>query len=277
MRQVLLWCGVWALTSGPTAWAAPAGPVSLLVLNTETKGVLSATMARQLEEALVTEATSLPAYQVVSLNQVQALLSQEQLRQATGCDQESCALELAAALNSQQVVMSSVARVQRSWLITLTRMDARKALVLARATGILDTGGAVELIEAMQKVARALLTRPGVSRLDFTGKAPGSRNASEPGATPSIRTLALRVAGVSVGAAAAMTTALGVGLLAGAGGIWLVDLGARGFDPNNREHILTPWLAVAVVGAGLTAPLWVLGGMLMAAGAAPLLLMGILS
>src|SRR5690606_26203983 len=51
-----------------------------------------------------------------------------------GCASESCLAELAGALDAEQVVTGSLARLGESWFIQVMRVDARKGLTVGHAS-----------------------------------------------------------------------------------------------------------------------------------------------
>ncbi len=71
-------------------------------------------------------------FEVLGATDVQGILQAEAAAQAVGCDQMSCASELADALDAPQLVTGQLGKVGERWLLTLTRTDRRTMKVVAR-------------------------------------------------------------------------------------------------------------------------------------------------
>lgn len=86
-----------------------------------------------LEDKLLVEARRHRArFDVLGTGDVQGILNVEAAAQAMGCDQVSCASELADALDAPQIVTGQLGKVGARWLLTLTRTDRRTMRVVAR-------------------------------------------------------------------------------------------------------------------------------------------------
>lgn len=106
------------------ALLAAAPKVSLLVMPLEALAGVEPDLARQLTTVLVAEASRVHGVTVQSYREIQGALSQEQLKQAMGCDSASCAAELAGALNTDQIIIGSLGYVGQSFMLSLSRITA---------------------------------------------------------------------------------------------------------------------------------------------------------
>jgi hypothetical protein len=93
---------------------------------------------------------------VTTVRDVEKLLSVEQMRQLVGCQSAACATDLAAAVEGEQVVTGSVAKVENEFVLTLARIRTRDAVVLSRWTERAASPKA--LLDAAPHIARKLFT-----------------------------------------------------------------------------------------------------------------------
>lgn len=116
-----------------TVTAATAPPTSVMILPLEAKEGVSRDAADQLSSAMAAHASTLPGLKVVTYKEVESTLSQEQVRQVAGCGSVSCAAEIAGALNTNAIVMGSFGRFGADYLLTLSLVSARDAVVTGRS------------------------------------------------------------------------------------------------------------------------------------------------
>ena len=116
-----------------TVTAAAAQPTSVMILPLEAKEGVSRDAADQLSSAMAAHASTLPGLKVVTYREVESTLSQEQVRQVAGCGSVSCAAEIAGALNTNAIVMGSFGRFGADYLLTLSLVSARDAVVTGRS------------------------------------------------------------------------------------------------------------------------------------------------
>ncbi|MEW5850843.1 MAG: hypothetical protein AB2A00_18805 [Myxococcota bacterium] len=153
--------GTLALLTWMTTVAA-APDVSVLILPIEPKGEVARDHADILTVALTSEAGRLPGYKVTSYREVQNTMTQEQARMVAGCDQASCAAEIAGALNADEIVMGTLGRLERSLVLSVTRVRARDATVVARVQRTTEAG-ADALLKGMPAVVTELFAVPVTS------------------------------------------------------------------------------------------------------------------
>jgi len=112
---------------------ARARAISVLVLPFEAKGGAPKDFADVLTQLFVSAAGNLRGYKIVAFQEVQHTMSQEQLRMVAGCDTASCAAEIAGALATDQIVIGSITQVGSRYILSLSRIRARDAVVVERA------------------------------------------------------------------------------------------------------------------------------------------------
>lgn len=86
------------------------------------------------EQLLVSARRHQELYEVVGAGDVRAILDVEAAKAAIGCDTESCANEIADALDADQLLAGQVGHIGDVWLMTLTRTDKATMQVLSRAS-----------------------------------------------------------------------------------------------------------------------------------------------
>lgn len=86
------------------------------------------------EQLLVSARRHHELFEVLGASDVKAIIDVEAAKAAMGCDTESCANEIADALNAEQLLAGQVGRIGDVWLLTLTRTDKATMKVLSRVS-----------------------------------------------------------------------------------------------------------------------------------------------
>lgn len=86
-----------------------------------------------LDDVLVQSIRSLGHYEVLGYSDVNALLGLEKSKDALGCDDVACAVEIGGALESEHVVFGSMGRLGDRISASLTLIDTRRQVVTASA------------------------------------------------------------------------------------------------------------------------------------------------
>ena len=121
----------------------------------EGEGVSSQT-AVSVGAALTAELRKLERAELITAQQVTALVSLERQRELIGCAKEACLTELAGVLDVEQVVTGTVSRLGQSWLLQVQRMDAKTAQVVAHASAR-EQGSVDALLDKLPAMANELL------------------------------------------------------------------------------------------------------------------------
>ncbi|MBS2025369.1 MAG: hypothetical protein JST92_23455 [Deltaproteobacteria bacterium] len=204
---------------------------------------------------------------------IRALLGFEKTRQNLGCDEnsESCMAELAGALGVDEVVHASVAVAGAQYLITVTRLDAHKALPLGRFADSTPRDQAA-LVHAMRVAAWKLfggaepapLPPPPIAepaRAPSTSTAAAAQPAPE--AAPAAATEAPRDTSNTRRTWAIVAAAGAVGLAGTGAGFGLVALHAANQNDSAtarpRAHAADLFFAGAALTGAAAVWLW-LGG-----------------
>jgi hypothetical protein len=156
----------------------------IAVLDVQSSGNLDRKTVEGLSSLLASEVARRPTLAVVGGADLRALVGFERQRQLLGCTETSCLTEIAGALGVGYLVASEISKVGSSWLLSLTLLDANKAVALSRLTrrafsddALVDEApGAVdELLGAMPGLpAPPPRTTPLASRPAAGGGAPES-------------------------------------------------------------------------------------------------------
>lgn len=110
----------------------------LIVLDLTTAGGVEAEVAQVLTETLTAGASALPSFQVMSSQELRALMGIERQKQMLGCTENECIAELGGAMGARFVMTGSVARLGTAYQLNLTTLDTRTSLPLGRATRIAE-------------------------------------------------------------------------------------------------------------------------------------------
>lgn len=86
------------------------------------------------DQLLVSARRHKELYDVVGAADVKGILDVEAARAALGCETDSCANEVADALDADQLLTGQLGHVGEVWLLTLTRTDRKTMAVLSRAS-----------------------------------------------------------------------------------------------------------------------------------------------
>ncbi|MBN2359648.1 MAG: hypothetical protein JXR83_09335 [Deltaproteobacteria bacterium] len=124
----------WALALAVVV-AAPARGAQLVALDMKATGGVPQGTADALTPILVTELGRRPGISVVSQADVKALLEHSADRQLMECSDESCLAAIAGSLGAELLLTSTISRVGRKWVVTLSLLEVAKAKVFRRATG----------------------------------------------------------------------------------------------------------------------------------------------
>lgn len=89
-------------------------------------------LPKALDEFLTVEVAKRGPYDVMSTSEIQTLLGLEEMKQAIGCDDTACLLEIGGALDVAYLISGKVSRLGEQINVSLALADVREARVLAR-------------------------------------------------------------------------------------------------------------------------------------------------
>ncbi len=142
-----------------TSTSAITFPVaSVAVMPAKLKGKATQAVAEVLEDLVLSSLDSRSGGQlrVVAKSDVDAMLGYEKLKDAAGCDDVSCAAEIAGALGVDSIISANVATLGEKYILTLVWIDQRHTRVLKRHS---ETLGASQedFDKGVQRAVSALL------------------------------------------------------------------------------------------------------------------------
>jgi len=129
---------------------APAEPLpTLLVLQTRVADAvadkLDATALTNVAGAVVND---LDRYQVVSHDDLAAMLDTETRKQLTGCDDTSCMAEIGAALGASFLLYSQVGSVAETYVCSVSLIDSERAAAVGRHS--LEVRDSRQVVDALR-------------------------------------------------------------------------------------------------------------------------------
>jgi len=134
----------------------PDGRPKVLVLEIEaSQGVTKAT-AEVSTALLLGKLRQLPSIHVMAYRDVEGAMTQEQRRMLAGCDEVSCAAEIAGALNADQVVLGRLGKLGTQYVLYLSRIEQRGARPLANTTRQFSATGDEAVAEQIAPAVREL-------------------------------------------------------------------------------------------------------------------------
>ncbi len=113
------------------ALEVPAGGVKVAVMPLRSQG-LEEDVGKNLTQIVALELKNLPAFSVISQDEIAAMLQLEANKQEIGCDDASCFAELGGALGVDYLVIGTVGRLGDTFLVGLKLINTRKAEVVNR-------------------------------------------------------------------------------------------------------------------------------------------------
>ena len=138
-------------------FALPAGvPNSFAVLDMKTAGVTES-VAKNLTQVLSTTLKSLEGSEVISRDDVYAMLELEKEKATLGCaDDEACLAEIGGALGVEHVILGQVGQVAGSYVVSLRLVRAGQVVVENRVTETF-AGSEDQLLNAVRHATRRLV------------------------------------------------------------------------------------------------------------------------
>ncbi|MBI3178172.1 MAG: hypothetical protein HYZ27_00840, partial [Deltaproteobacteria bacterium] len=116
-------------------------------------------MLGSLSEAIASELHKRGGYEVLTYQDIQAVLSHEQAKDAVACNEVACYAEMGNALGVAELVTGSLGRVGTSWLLNLKIVDVRAVQVVSAADRRIKGGTLDDVLDVLPALV-AELTGP---------------------------------------------------------------------------------------------------------------------
>ncbi len=134
-------------------------PTRIAVVRIEARTGLDQALADLYADSLVAELRKRKWLKVSSPRDAAAALGADRERKLLGCTEESCMEEVAGALGADRLVSGTVGRVEKSLLINLTLLDARKGVAVATVSERLKSSSNEAFFDALPDLVDKLVGR----------------------------------------------------------------------------------------------------------------------
>lgn len=179
MPALLLALGLLAAADPPAPEAKPPPRHRIAVLDLEAAGA-APELAKGASLLLPTEVRSRAKdAQVIGSAEISTLLGLEKQKALLGCHDEACMVEIAGALGAEEIVAGRLAKIGKTFVLELRRMDARKAQVTASATRTV-TGEEDAILDALRSAVAELWGEKAEARPRPPAPQPPSIDAKPP-------------------------------------------------------------------------------------------------
>ncbi len=145
--------------------------IKIAVMNFKAPG-FEAGVVDNLYGLFVSEIDAIPGYQVVSNDEIQAMLGFEAQKNMLGCDDTSCLAEIAGALGVDKLVAGKVGKVGKTFVINITLINQKTARVEKRVVRTVKGEDDV-LIQSIMDAAHELVEQKAAA-------SPQAQNDSAP-------------------------------------------------------------------------------------------------
>jgi hypothetical protein len=146
-----------ALTLAALVAAPPPPKPKLAVVDIRAQTGVSAELAATLTSATAAAVRARATdYAVVDADQIRSLFALQKQRQLLGCEDASCLAELGGDLGAKELLTGTLTRVGDSYLLTLRRVDLRRAQVTRDASERVPVSKEAQLLTAVDHLTRNL-------------------------------------------------------------------------------------------------------------------------
>jgi len=147
------------VASFATAARAEAPPVKVAALPLQNGAGIDAPTAATLTDALVTTIRRLPGVTCITNQELNAVLTLEQQRQAIGCTGANCSIDLGRTLGVERLVFGSIGKLGETFLLSLRLVDAKTGEVVKQSEAQQKGKAIDDLLQALPGVASELFGR----------------------------------------------------------------------------------------------------------------------
>jgi|GEM_PF-1451637 len=132
LLPLLASCGValGVLLLPMTTWAA-----QIVVFDLKPAGKVASQMAKNLSPIMLNEMAKQNGMSIVSQADIRALLKLEGEKQAMGCEAGTCLADIASGLGAEMLATSTLSKVGKDWVVSMTLIEVESGKVLRRSTG----------------------------------------------------------------------------------------------------------------------------------------------
>lgn len=131
--------------------------VRVAILDIRALGSTEGSKAELLNEVALTEASSMPGFEVIGKSDINAIIGFEKQKKVMGCSEDSsCLAEIGGALGVDFIMVGSVGAIEDLYRLDLKLVETKKAKVKSRI-GVSVEGKERKLVAAIQKAVHDLL------------------------------------------------------------------------------------------------------------------------
>jgi len=130
---------------------------SVLVMPLEGRAGVTPAVTLAIQDVLTSEMRRVPGFKVVTLSDVEQMMSQELRQQLAGCNTEGCLAEIAGALQAQELVYGTLGKLGEDELVlTLTRVEPGTARALGGESERLSGKNSDAMLDGVPRVLQRL-------------------------------------------------------------------------------------------------------------------------
>lgn len=159
-----------------------AAPLKLGMIPIVPGNDVAKVVAESLDEAVAAELRRYPDVQLLTPQEILAMLSQQQLEMMLGCSNDSCFAELGGAIGVDRLVTGRLSKLGRSWLVHLKVLDLRAVRTVGSVDRRIKDGDIDDVLDALPEMVAQLV---GQSPPAPAAQAPAARPAQQPAPLPS--------------------------------------------------------------------------------------------
>ncbi|MBX5481898.1 MAG: hypothetical protein IRZ16_08690 [Myxococcaceae bacterium] len=138
------------------ALSLSAAPTKIALMPLSPGEGVTESMATSITGALTAELRKLNLAQIVTAQELSAVLGVERQKELLGCSTESCLAELAGALDVDEVILGNLSRVGQSWLLQVNRVNAKTGATVATASRRKKGGTIDDVLDDLPSVSKEL-------------------------------------------------------------------------------------------------------------------------
>jgi hypothetical protein len=137
-----------------------AGPLKVAVMPLAPGDGVADKTAQSVTDAVCAELRHNPGLQIMTAQELNAVLGVERQRQMIGCQNDTCMAEVAGALDADRIVLGNVAKLGQSWMVHLQLVDARKVQTVGTSDRRKKGGTIDDVLDALPEMAKELFGAP---------------------------------------------------------------------------------------------------------------------
>jgi len=119
--------------------------------------------AGSLTEVVAGEFRRIPGLQIITEQEITALVGYDKQRSMFGCQDDSCLAQIGGALGADRIAFGTISKLGESWLATLKLMDVKKAKTLSQADRRIRNGSIDDVLDVVPSMVAELMGAPAAA------------------------------------------------------------------------------------------------------------------